>query len=220
MSRNFSKWAKDEHIIDPLARGLLLLGNDIDNEYEECNRKAVLYRWWKDTQIEASKPPRCPVWGLCEAPGYSAVIDTSRGSFSIWIQVAPEDELEYQEGFLFLHTYNPALCAVVVFSAKSPSSLEDAESKWIPMLKQLKPCPPFVLLATDSGSDDEWVVDRDEATAVANRVGALENRVFECTLENGDRVLKAAFEAVVVAGLDKRREQRSSARRGRRCEIQ
>ena len=32
----------------------------------------------------------------------------------------------------------------------------------------------------------------------------LGNRVFECTLENGDDVLQAAFEAVVVAGLEKR----------------
>ena len=60
-----------------------------------------------------------------------------------------------------------------------------------------------MLLATDSGSDD-WVVDRDEATSVATRIGAVGNRVFECTLENGDDVLQAAFEAVVVAGLEKR----------------
>ena len=114
-------------------------------------------------------------------------------------------------------------CAIVVFSGASRLSLEDVESKWIPLLKHsfeevFLPCPPFVLLATDSGSDD-WVVDRDEATAVATRIGALENRVFECTLENDDEVLQAAFEAVVVAGLEKRRAQRL-AQRGRRCNIQ
>ena len=111
-------------------------------------------------------------------------------------------------------------CAIIVFSGTSRSSLEDVESKWIPLLKDAfedLPCPPFVLLATDSGSDD-WVVDRDEATAVATRIGALENRVFECTLENGDGVLQAAFETVVVAGLEMRRAQRL-AQRAQRCNI-
>jgi hypothetical protein len=236
-SRNI-KWAKQEDIIPHYERGVLLLGNDDDTvESYGCfnnicfnNKQALLCRWWKDTQGEASKPQYLNSY--CEPPGRQAVIDTSRGSFTIHIGVVPEVATKYDSvgrtsGRTCVQSF-AGFCAIVVFSGASRLSLEDVESKWIPLLKHsfeevFLPCPPFVLLATDSGSDD-WVVDRDEATSVATRIGAVGNRVFECTLENGDDVLQAAFEAVVVAGLEKRWAQRLAqqrlAQRGRRCNIQ
>lgn len=214
-SRNF-KWAKEEYIIPEDERGVLLLGNDDDtltylDPLSKCfnNKHTLLWRWWEDTQEESSEPQ---YWDM-HPPGHRAVIDTSHGSFSIYIGVVPSNRVDCVKFFA-------GFCAIIVFSGTSRSSLEDVESKWIPLLKDAfedLPCPPFVLLATDSGSDD-WVVDRDEATAVATRIGALENRVFECTLENGDGVLQAAFETVVVAGLEMRRAQRL-AQRARRCNI-
>lgn len=227
-SRNI-KWAKQEDIIPHYERGVLLLGNDDDTvESSGCfnNKQALLCRWWKDTQEESSKPPYYDI--DYSPPGRRAVIDTSRGSFAIYIGVVGESATKYDGiGPCCVQSF-AGFCAIVVFSGASRLSLEDVESKWIPLLKHsfeevFLPCPPFVLLATDSGSDD-WVVDRDEATSVATRIGAVGNRVFECTLENGDDVLQAAFEAVVVAGLEKRWAQRLAqqrlAQRGRRCNIQ
>ena len=239
--KNFSKWGEEEDILLGNERGVLLLGNHV--EYEERtngynrshNIDAVLFRWWKDTQPESYKPPNNSYFpSVHEDPGYQAFIDTSDDSFNIFIGVVSGSSQKYflPETLLSFAGF----CAIVVFSGTSCASLKDVESKWIPLLKETyereqkhklnkgPPCPPFVLLATDAGTplwDANY--DRDEATAVATRIGALGNTVFECTLEKGDCVLKAAFEAAIVAGLEQRREQRREqrlAKRRKRCEIQ
>lgn len=98
---------------------------------------------------------------------------------------------------------------LVCFSADSADSMHNVEEKWIPELlremgkgheegwKILLCCNKSDLIGTDHAPD----YDRGEADAMAKRIGAVNNQVFECSAL-ADEGVGELFEAGIRAALE------------------